>query len=71
MVSEIIIGSNKLLFGRESDTLKYKKQRNRVNNMKKKAKENFESNLDNILLDNSTNPKTYWSWNTLPCYVQK
>ena len=28
--------------------------------MKKKAKENFESNLDNILLDNSTNPKTYW-----------
>jgi hypothetical protein len=38
---------------RESDTLKYKKQRNKVNNMKKKAKENFESNLDNILLDNS------------------
>jgi hypothetical protein len=34
----------------ESDTLKYKKQRNKVNNMKKKAKENFESNLDNILL---------------------
>jgi hypothetical protein len=28
--------------------------------MKMKAKENFESNLDNILLDNSTNPKTYW-----------
>ena len=28
--------------------------------MKKKAKENFESKLDNILLDNSTNPKTYW-----------
>jgi hypothetical protein len=28
--------------------------------MKKKAKENFESNLDNILLDNSTNPNTYW-----------
>jgi hypothetical protein len=28
--------------------------------MKKKAKENFESNLDKILLDNSTNPKTYW-----------
>jgi hypothetical protein len=33
---------------------------NKVNNMKKKAKENFESNLDNIVLDNSTNPKTYW-----------
>jgi hypothetical protein len=28
--------------------------------MKKKAIENFESNLNNILLDNSTNPKTYW-----------
>ena len=28
--------------------------------MKKKVKEYFESNLDNILLDNSTNPKTYW-----------
>ena len=48
------------LEGKESDILKYKKQRNKVNNMKKKAKENFESNLDNILLDNSTNPKAYW-----------
>jgi hypothetical protein len=71
MVSEIIIGSNKLFnlvgfnitfltwfnneirkeirlrdrlrknvlkFGRESDILEYKKQRNKVNNMKKKAK---------------------------------
>jgi hypothetical protein len=44
---------NVFKFGRESDTLKYKKQRNKVNNMKKKAKTNFESNLDNILLDNS------------------
>jgi hypothetical protein len=51
---------NVLTFGRESDILKYKKQRNKVNNMKKKTKENFESNLDNILLNNSTNPKTYW-----------
>jgi hypothetical protein len=50
---------NVFKFGRESDTLKYKKQRNKVNNMKKKAKENFDSNLGNILLDNSTNPKTY------------
>ena len=41
---------NVLKFGRESDILKYKKQRNKVKNMKKKAKENFESNLDNILL---------------------
>jgi hypothetical protein len=39
---------NVLKFGRESDILKYKKQRNKVNNMKKKAKEDFESNLDNI-----------------------
>ena len=39
---------NVFKFGRESDTLKYKKQRKKVNNMKKKAKENFESNLDNI-----------------------
>jgi hypothetical protein len=51
---------NVFKFGRESDTLKYQKQRNKVNNMKKKAKQNFESNLDNILLNNSTNPKTYW-----------
>jgi hypothetical protein len=28
--------------------------------MKKKAKENFESDLDNILLANLTNPKSYW-----------
>jgi hypothetical protein len=24
------------------------------------AKENFENNLDHILLENSSNPKTYW-----------
>jgi hypothetical protein len=30
---------NVLTFGRESDILKYKKQRNKVNNMKKKTKE--------------------------------
>ena len=29
----------------------YKKQRNKVNNMNKIAKENFENNLDHILLD--------------------
>jgi hypothetical protein len=28
--------------------------------MKKIAKENFENNLDHILLKNSSNPKTYW-----------
>ena len=28
--------------------------------MNKIAKENFENNLDHILLENSSNPKTYW-----------
>ena len=28
--------------------------------MNKIAKENFENKLDNILLENSSNPKTYW-----------
>ena len=28
--------------------------------MKKRAKEKFESNLDNIILDNANNSKTYW-----------
>jgi hypothetical protein len=37
-----------------------KKQRNKVNNMSKIAKENFENNLDYFLLENSSNLKTYW-----------
>jgi S-methylmethionine-dependent homocysteine/selenocysteine methylase len=28
--------------------------------MKKIAKEKFENNLDNLLLNNSSNPKMYW-----------
>jgi hypothetical protein len=28
--------------------------------MKKIAKEKFENNLDNLLLNNSSNPKIYW-----------
>ena len=28
--------------------------------MKRAAKENFEKNLDNIILENASNPKTYW-----------
>jgi hypothetical protein len=28
--------------------------------MKKIAKEKFENNLDNFLLNNSSNPKMYW-----------
>jgi hypothetical protein len=35
-------------------------KKNKVNNIKKIAKENFENNLDHILLENSSNPKTYW-----------
>ena len=45
---------------KESDILKYKRQRNRVNNLKKIAKENFEKSLDNIILENVSNSKTYW-----------
>ena len=37
---------------KQSDIDKYKKQRNRVNNLKKIAKEHFEKNLDNIILEN-------------------
>jgi hypothetical protein len=37
-----------LKFHREKDIKLYKKQRNKVNNMKKIAKENFENNLDHI-----------------------
>jgi hypothetical protein len=42
------------------DICKYKKQRNRVNNLKKIAKGNFEINLDNIILENASNNKTNW-----------
>jgi hypothetical protein len=37
-------------YSKQSDIDKYKKQRNRVNNLKKIAKEHFEQNLDNISL---------------------
>jgi hypothetical protein len=42
---------------RNSDSCKYKKQRNRVNDLKKIAKGNFEINLDNIILENASNNK--------------
>ena len=45
---------------RENDITKYKRQRNKVNNLKKIAKENFENNIDNIILENAPNSKTYW-----------
>ena len=31
-----------------------------ANNLRKIAKENFEINLDNIILENASNNKTYW-----------
>jgi hypothetical protein len=34
--------------------------RNRVNNLKKTAKEHFEQNLDTLILENISNPKPYW-----------
>jgi hypothetical protein len=37
--------------------------------MKKIAKENFENNLDYILLENASNPKTYWKKVTLPIHI--
>jgi hypothetical protein len=40
--------------------LRYKQQRNKVNNLKKNAKENFEKNLDTIILENVSNSKEYW-----------
>jgi hypothetical protein len=51
---------NVLKFHRERDIKLYTKQGNKVNNMSKIAKENFENNLDYILFENSSNPKTYW-----------
>ena len=47
-------------FNKQSDIDKYKKQRNKVNNLKKTAKEHFEQNLDTLMLENISNPKTYW-----------
>jgi hypothetical protein len=40
--------------------LRYKQQRNKVNNLKRNAKENFEKNLDTIILENASNSKEYW-----------
>ena len=37
-------------YNKQSDIDKYKKQSNKVNNLKKIAKEHFEQNLDNIIL---------------------
>jgi hypothetical protein len=39
--------------------LRYKQQRNKVNNLKRNAKENSEKNLDTII-ENVSNSKEYW-----------
>ena len=49
---EIRIRKKVLKHNSESDITKVKKQRNKVNNMKKIARENFENDIDNFLLDN-------------------
>ena len=40
--------------------MRYKQQRNKVNNLKRNAKEHFENNLDTIILENVSNSKEYW-----------
>ena len=42
-----------------TDITKFKLQRNKVNNMEKYAKENFKNNLDDVMLENTSNPKIY------------
>ena len=44
----------------ECSILRYKQQRNKVNNLKKNAKDNFEKKLDTIILENVSNSKEYW-----------
>ena len=44
----------------ESSILRYKQQRNKVNNLKRNAKGNFQNNLDTIILENASNSKEYW-----------
>ena len=39
--------------------MRYKQQRNKVNNLKRNAKENSEKNLDTII-ENVSNSKEYW-----------
>ncbi|MEW8548488.1 MAG: reverse transcriptase family protein [Candidatus Thiodiazotropha sp.] len=46
--------------GKISDLNRYKKQRNHVNNMKKYAKENFDNNLEDIVLNAEYGNKTFW-----------
>jgi hypothetical protein len=49
-----------LKYHRNSDICKNKKQRNRINKLRKIAKENIEIYFDNIILENASNNKIYW-----------
>ena len=43
-----------------NDKLIFKKQRNRVNNMKKYAKENYINNFEDTILSSENSTKTFW-----------
>ena len=46
---------------RTEDWRKYKNMRNKVNNLKKYARERFFNNIENTLIETSDlNPKVYW-----------
>ena len=44
----------------EIDKIRYKTRRNRVNNMKKYAKENYNNNLETIVSSKNNGNKTFW-----------
>ena len=44
----------------EIDKIRYKTQRNRVNNMKKYAKDNYNNNLETIISSKDNGNKTFW-----------
>ena len=46
--------------GKELDLKRYKKQRNHVNNVKKYAKENYNNNFEDIVLNAEYGNKTFW-----------
>ena len=44
----------------EIDKIRYKTQRNHVNNMKKYGKENYNNNLETIISSKDKGNKTFW-----------
>ena len=45
---------------KNQDKLRYKNQRNKVNNMKKNAKETYMNNYEDLILNQSCGSKTFW-----------